>query len=115
MIRERTKWVAWLGETSARLKNADALLLPFITHALERRYVDRGLRVAERGLGVALLLVDTNTGELLWSGGRSAVVPAKRLEAAGVAGELAPPDWARVEERVYTDDLWRDFPGRQTY
>lgn len=115
VVRERTDWSAWLAEVASQLKNADAMLFPFVTHAYERSYNDRGLKVAERGLGVVMLLIDTATGELLWAGGRHTVVPNKRLETATLPGPLAYPDWSLAEERVFTSELWRDFPGRQIY
>jgi hypothetical protein len=115
LLRERPDWVAWLAELSSKLKNADAMLFPFVTHAYERSYDDRGLKVAERGLGVVLLLIDTATGELLWAGGRHTVVPNKRLASTRVPGPLELPAWALAEERVFAAELWRDFPGRQIY
>ena len=115
VVRERPTWVAWLAEVASKLKNADAMLLPFVTQAYERRYDDRGLQVAERGLGVALLLIDTANGELLWAGGRHTVLPHKRLTTGRLPEPLAYPDWALAEDRVLTAELWRDFPGRQIY
>jgi hypothetical protein len=71
--------------------------------------------VAERAAGVALLLIDTNSGALLWAGGREAVLPEKRLGGGNVAGTLALPPWSGVEARLLTEELWRDFPGRQVF
>jgi hypothetical protein len=113
-LPKRTAWLEWLSTISETVRNADAVLLPFVTFAYDKRYDDRGLDVHERAAGVVLLLVDTAKGELLWAGGREAQVPAKRLRSANVTTELAPPDWRVVQERLLSDDLWREYPGRQT-
>jgi hypothetical protein len=110
---ERPEWTAWVANAASAAKNADALLMPFVLYGDERRYDDRGLIVAERQAGVALLLVATATGKLIWSGGREAAVPTKRL---GRAAEPPPmPAWDLVLERLLTEDLWRDYPGRQVF
>lgn len=114
-LAPRAPYRAWLGDLSRNVRNADAVLLPFVTFAFERRYDDRGLLVAERAFGVSLLLVGTDRGELIWAGTRSAVAPTKRLAARGEADALVLPAWTAVEERVFTEELWRDFPGRQIY
>lgn len=114
VVSQKPAWLAWLAELSSQLKNADAFLLPYVNMAYERTYDDRGLNVAERGLGVVLLLIDTANGELIWAGGRHTVVPHKRLDATRRAEPLAYPDWSLAEERVMTSELWRDFPGRLT-
>ena len=114
-IARRPAWLTWLNTLSKAARNADSALVPFVTYAEERTYDDRGLAVAERGAGVALLLVDTNTGELLWAGGREAAVQSKRLEGGNVAGALAMPEWSAVGERLFTEELWREFPGRQVF
>lgn len=114
-IARRPAWLQWLNTLSKGARNADAALLPFVTYAYGKSYDDRGLAVAERAAGVALLLVDTNNGELLWSGGREAAVQSKRLEGGNVAGPLTPPTWSAVAERLYTEELWREFPGRQVF
>lgn len=113
-LPQRTAWLTWLHGLSGAVRNADAVLLPFVTFAYDKRYDDRGLDVHERAAGVVLLLVDTAKGELLWAGGREAQVPAKRLRSANVTGDLPPPDWKLVKERLLSDDLWREYPGRQT-
>ncbi len=114
-LAPRPELRAWLADVSRAVRNADAVLLPFVAYAYEKRLNDRGLHVAMRAVGVSLLLVDTGRGELLWAGGREASVPNQRLEAAKVHVELPLPPWEAVGERLYTEQLWRDFPGRQIY
>ena len=114
-IARRPSWLAWLNALSKAARNADSVLLPFVTFAGERTYDDRGLAVAERSAGVALLLVDTNNGELLWAGGREAAVQSKRLTGGSVAAPLAAPPWSDLTARLLTEELWREFPGRQVF
>lgn len=114
-IAPRVPFRDWLDQLSKAVKNTDAALLPFVTYAYEKRYNDRGLHIAERAVGVTLLLVGTAHGELLWAGGREAAVPNQRLEAAKVHVDLEPPPWSAATERLFTEDLWREFPGRQIY
>lgn len=111
----RLPYRSWLIDLSKSVKNADAALLPFVTYAYVRRYNDRGLHIAERAIGVALLLVDAAHGDLLWAGGREAAVPNERLEAAKVHVDLEPPPWEDATVRLFNEDLWREFPGRQIY
>jgi hypothetical protein len=111
-IAPRPQWRVWLGELSRAVRNADAILLPILTYAAERSFDDRGLRVAERAGGAALLLVDTASGQLLWAGGRDAAAARETLSGAAVQAGLAPPPWTETAERLFTEDLWRAFPGR---
>lgn len=117
-IAGRLEWLTWLNSLSKNVRHADAVLLPFVTYAYERRLDDRGLVVAERGAGVTILLVDTNNGVLLWAGGREASVPHKELAntPAGKGPQSPPmPGWDDVYARLFTEPLWRAFPGRQVY
>ena len=114
-VKERLPFRGWLAAVAQTAKSPDAALLPFVTYAYDKRYNDRGLHVAERAAGVLLLLVDTAHGELLWAGGREAAVANERLEATKVHVDLVPPPWDEATARLLTEDLWREFPGRQTY
>ena len=117
-IKPRPAWQLWATSVGKAAKNSDAMLLPFLTYAYAKRFDDRGLAVAERAAGVVLLLVDTATGDLIWSGAREAVAPNQRLGSArpnDPANALQPPPWTDLTARLLTEDLWRDFPGRQIY
>lgn len=111
----RPEWQLWLSTLSAAARNADAILLPFILYGDERHYDDRGLQVAERSAGVAMLLISTADGALIWAGGREATVPVKRLSVGGAAEAAVAPPWENVLERLFTEDLWREYPGRQVF
>lgn len=114
-LQDRSPWILWLNRLSTAVRHADAVLLPFVTYLGERRINDRGLLKAERSGGVVLLLVDTNSGRLLWAGGREASVANKLLGGPGALNEVAWPEWQTLEERLYTEDLWHEFPGRQIF
>ena len=114
-IANRPERLTWLNEFSKNVRHADAALLPFVTFAYERSYDDRGLEIAERGAGIALLLVDTNNGHLIWAGGREVSAPNKELLKVPSAKGPTLPDWQIVYGRLFAEPLWRGFPGRQEH
>lgn len=114
-IKNRAEWRLWLSELSKSVRHADAVLLPFVMYSYESKFVDRGLFVSKRAAGVDLLLVDTNQGYLLWSGQRNAFALNQELEQQPVANAIDYPSWTTVHERLFVEDVWKDFPGRQTY
>ncbi|MFW7377820.1 MAG: hypothetical protein ACOH5I_03290 [Oligoflexus sp.] len=114
-ISERESWRLWLSEFSRAAFNSDAILIPFITYAHEGRTEERGLSVAYRNGGTILLLIDTNTGALIWAGGREA--QARRQLPKTQAGPESPeyPAWSELVNRLLIDEIWQQFPGRQNY
>lgn len=112
-IRSRPEWKAWLNEIGRLAANSDAILIPAILYLNEARGNDRGLLSAKRSGGLALLLIDTNDGELLWAGGREAEAVDQRLERSDVAKQIEMPALPLLFDRLLTEDIWRDFPGRQ--
>jgi hypothetical protein len=114
-IAPRPEWQLWLKDLSQNINYADALLLPFFVHGYERKVNDRGLLIAERSASISLLLIDTGTGSLLWAGGRTAVVTNKVLERRDVMQDLEFPPWGQAADRLFVEELWREFPGRQVF
>ncbi len=114
-IAQRPEWLLWLNRLSTDVHNADAVLLPFITYAYDHLYDDSGLYVAERSAGIVVLLIDTNNGALIWAGGRDAVAANKRLSNGNVTGPLNIPPWTELKDRLFIEDLWKEFPGRQVF
>ncbi len=114
-IASRTQWQLWLTETSKMTKNSDAVLLPTILYAWERRYNDRGVLVLERSASAALLLISTANGDLIWAQSRAAVVPVRILESSLNNQTPTPPEWSTVSGQIFTEHIWADFPGRQVY
>jgi len=114
-IATRTQLQLWLAETSRMTKNSDAVLLPTILYAWERRYNDRGVLVLERSASAALLLISTVNGDLIWAQSRAAVVPVRVLESSLNNQTPTPPEWSTVSGQIFTEHIWADFPGRQVY
>jgi hypothetical protein len=112
-IGPRPEWRKWLADFGAIAKSADAVLIPFFMYAYENEHDDRGLLEKRRAAGVALLLVETATGKLIWAGGQEAVATTKELRTASGAKDLAYAPWERVMQRLLVNNIWRDYPGRQ--
>ena len=114
-IAERPEWRFWLSELSRATKSADAILVPFVMYANHRKINDRGMLISELSAGIDLFLVDTNNGYLLWAGGRSAVANNKILIKGPDTKDPAPPTWDTLYDRLFIEEVWREFPGRQVY
>jgi hypothetical protein len=114
-IASRPPWQLWLDSTSSIVRHVDAVLIPAILYAWDRRYNDRGVLVLERSASAALLLISTANGDLIWTRSRSAIVPVRKLEANLNNQPPAPPEWNLVGGQIFTEHLWADFPGRQVY
>jgi len=114
-IAQRESWRLWLSRFSRAAFNSDAVLIPFITYTHEGRTVERGLTVAHRNAGGLLALIDTNTGTLIWTGGREAQARQQKPNAQSGPDEPTFPDWPEVISRLLIDELWMQFPGRQNY
>jgi len=91
-IAKRQNWRIWLQGLSRHTRNTDAVLMPFVVYAAEGRFDDRGLFTAQRRAQIVLLLIDSNNGNLIWSGGRSAEVSQQVLHTAGKVEELTFPE-----------------------
>lgn len=110
-IAPRQGWRLWLADFSSSVRSSDAILLPLVINAGLRDVNERGLTRRVRHTDLILLLIDTSTGQLLWSGGRAAEVSTSQLN--GKKTVLPPPPWDELYPRLLTNDLWREFPGRQ--
>lgn len=106
-------WRQWLNAFSRATADADSVLIPFITEAKMGVINDRGLFYAVRSASVALLLVDSNNGDLIWAGGNQAEsrIPLKERPADEKSVQLPP--WDDVFKRLFQNEIWLDFPGRQ--
>ncbi len=114
-IAERTDWRLWLADLSKGVRFADAVLIPFVLYGSEFRYDDRGIATAKRAIGSALFLIETTSGELIWSAAREASAMNQSLAVNHQLKEIIFPDWPQVYERAFQGDLWADFPGKQEY
>lgn len=114
-IATRGAWQQWLTSFSAAVYSSDAILAPFLLYGQKGRINDRGLMVAYKKVGLALLLIDTNNGRLIWAGGRDVQSNNRRLETDAQVETLTTPNWKQVSSRLLISDVWIDFPGRQNY
>jgi hypothetical protein len=114
-IRSRASWQIWLTKFSNATKGSDAIMIPFLLSANTRIEDDRGVWQSIRGGALAILLIDTNDGSLVWSGGRETDVIYKALVNTTSKSELKEPPLEDLKRRLLTDALWLEFPGRQIY
>ena len=96
------KWVAGLNALSAKVLNADSALLTAIT-SLEKTTTNNRYGIVA---GLALVLVDTNTGKLIW--GRQTAG-----ELFSPEGNASFPEWSKLFETMLNEDFWAEFPGRK--
>lgn len=102
-------WVDELNALSTLILNADTALLTVVTD------LGTGTSSAPPGADAAptleaeaaVLIVDTNTGKLIW--GREA--------RTGVQGSgpdaRTPPEASALFSKLFSDAFWQDFPGRR--
>lgn len=100
-VSPKKAWLEGLNALSAKVLNADTALVIVVTH-FEKSVVD-GLYSAQAGL--AALLVDTNTGRMIW--GRQA---AHSVQSP--ADKKAFPAWETVFAGLFSESFWEEFPGR---
>ncbi|MGE0173681.1 MAG: hypothetical protein AB7T49_12870 [Oligoflexales bacterium] len=111
-ILKRPNWTLLLSDLSDTLAHADAVLLPMIAYAKTNHYVDRGLDVSEIRAGIVLMLINTSNGELIWASQRDALADKKRLVSDQTQGK-EEPSLDVLLSRLLTDEMWREFPGKQ--
>ena len=83
------------------MTNADALLLPIITH-LEKRIQSTEQTVF---IELQILLLDTQSGKLIW--GNSAAG-----KATGVLGTSTVSPWQVLIPELLSGKFWTGFPGK---
>lgn len=114
-IADRPEWRRWLGDLSRAVRDADAALVPFVVFGYRKAFDDRGVMVKQLVAEVAMFLIDTNSGFLLWAGGRRGEVGNQALAPNGKAQEPADPQWSLLYSRLFIEEMWKEFPGRQVY
>jgi hypothetical protein len=110
-LMKKNDWLLWLQALGKETQFADSLLLPF----LEMTPIDQKTLggLWERGYWarVSLLLIDTNSSLPIWVGLQETTLTQK---GEGQENTSWPP-WKEIENRLFTESLWRDFPGRVVY
>ncbi len=114
-IQTRKSWQIWLANFSRATKGADALMVPLVLSVNTRIEDDRGILQSIRSGSVVILLIDTNDGSLLWSGGREAEVVYKALVGSVPRDKMKEPPVDDLKRRLLTDAIWIEFPGRQVF
>ena len=112
-IAGRADWQDYLVRLAAAVGQVDALLLPMVTYVVEFQTADRGITERTRQAGLVMLLFDTGSGQLIWSGGRQAQAVKRAVTTGRIPQEAEYPPWDLVHERLFQEDVWREFPGRQ--
>lgn len=94
-------WIHNLNNLSAKILNADTALLVFLNNLQSNQ--TQGLYALSGG--VAILLVDTNNGKLLW--GNESFVTLNNP-----ADKPYFPKWDDLTGALLPISFWKDFPGR---
>ncbi len=107
-------WLSWLQRVSQSTRYSDAVLLPFLLFAQEQQFQDRGVGTSRRAVGILLLLVSTHDGSLIWGGKQTAMMEARASLRQPSASTPYPlyPGWEQLYPAIFTEALWKGFPGR---
>jgi hypothetical protein len=97
------KWTPLLNQFSLAVLNSDSVLIPILS-SLEKSTANNTYVVK---LGVSLLLVDTNTGKLIW--GRDT-----QVQSESAPGVKQFPDLNTLLDKLFSEQLWAEFPGRRS-
>lgn len=100
-LAQNPEWISSLNSLSAHVLNADSALVVVIDHLSE----DTTHKQHEIQASVAVLLVDTNNGKLIWGNEKTV-----KKESSTQNEKL--PSWAELINDIFTQDFWNEFPGR---
>jgi hypothetical protein len=100
-LADESAWLTNLNSLSAKVLNADTALITVITD-LEDKVVDKKYQVTG---GIAILLVDTNNGKLIWGN-------YKKETLIDTEDKKNFPSWKVLLDKILVPDFWQDFPGR---
>lgn len=101
-LMKSQRWVPLLNQFSMAVQNSDSVLIPVVT-SLEKS-TTRGIYSLK--FGITLLLIDTNSGRLLW--GRDTTV---QIDSA--QGVKQFPDIKLAYDKIFNEAFWAEFPGRR--
>jgi len=114
-IKGRQSWQIWLTKPSSATRGTDAVMIPLILSNNTRIEDNRGILESIRSGTIGILLIDTNDGSLIWSGGREAEVIYKAFANTTSGKSMKEPPLDDLKRRLLTDAIWMSFPGRQIY
>ena len=108
-IGSYVKWRIWLNQLSAWTRYSDAVLIPLIADIQQFMGNDRGQKIAVRSASVLWLMVDSNSGDLIWSGSHAAKMVTRQMFEDEQPGF---PDWQKLSFRLLSSSIWAEYPGR---
>lgn len=112
-LKENPKWRLLLKEISEALSYCDALLLPLITKISEDHINDRGLLISRRTLAFTLLLIEVETGRIIWWERNEKGLSHQHLAHPPLFQYPDYPSWKKFEKKLMVRALWKNFPGWQ--
>jgi hypothetical protein len=101
-LKDKKSWKENLNALSAKVLNADTALLVLLNSLEKGSIKDKYLIKAS----VTVVLVDTNSGALIW--GKQAV-----KSIPGKSAQQAFSSWTELFAPLFDDEFWREFPGRK--
>lgn len=107
-IQPQATWRHWLIQISKNTRLSDAILIPLIADAEDVATQDKDLKIQKKTAEILTLLIDTETGQLIWTGGRRASMSLSALSGA----QPSQPTLEDLEARLFFADHWFEFPGR---
>ena len=101
-VSHETQWLANLNLLSSQVLNADAALITVITELKKNQLPNKQYEI--KG-GIAVLLVDTNNGNLIWGNDKTETIlyPVDKKYF---------PSWDDILNKILTPNFWNGFPGR---
>lgn len=99
---QSNKWLPLLNQFSAAVQNSDSVLLPILT-SLEKT-TEKNAYVVK--VGVTLLLIDTNSGKLIW--GRDSLMRGESPPGVRQFSEVSV-----LLNKIFVESFWSEFPGRR--
>jgi hypothetical protein len=103
-IAPQKQWQTKLNQLSAKVFLADAALFVLVQKLEKQKESAIRNKDYRSALGLSLLLVDTNSGELLW--GKEQVIEKNQ------EGQF--PDLSMLAKDILSEEFWINFPGRDT-
>lgn len=113
VVASRVDWRQWLSSISRETTSSDAILIPFLSEAQGDVINDRGIFYASRHAEIVMILIDTNNGELIWSGGKKADIRIPLENKPEDEKTVQLPSWEELKKRIFVPEIWSEFPGRQ--
>lgn len=97
-----SKWIPLMNQFANTVQNADSVLVPILT-TLEKS-TEKNIYTVR--VGVALVLIDTNSGKLIW--GRDSII---QFDSPQGTKQFA--DVNSMLDKIFTEEFWHEFPGRR--